>query len=66
MPRDDYALIDAQQMMDANDAVNAMQSMLDGKYGQLSILTHHGVRIDSQQCVSSAKGVWEVESVVSK
>ena len=46
MPRDDYALIDAQKMMDANDAVNAMQSMLDGKFGQLSILTHHGVRIE--------------------
>ena len=66
MPEDDYALIDAQKMMDANDAVNATQSMLDGKLGQLSILTHHGVRIDSQQFVSAAKDVWEVESVVSK
>ena len=25
MPEDDYALIDAQKMMDANDAVNATQ-----------------------------------------
>jgi len=66
MPEDDYALIDAQKMMDANDAVNATQSMLDGKLGQLSILTHHGVRIDSQQFVSAAKDVWDVESVVSK
>ena len=49
MPRNDYALIGAQQMMDANDAVNAMQSMLKGKLGQLSLLTHQGVRIDSQQ-----------------
>ena len=32
MPRDDYALIDAQKMMDANDAVNAMQSMLEGRF----------------------------------
>ena len=31
MPEDDYALIDAQKMMDANDAVNATQSMLNGK-----------------------------------
>ena len=37
MPRDDYALIDAQQMMDANDAVSATQSMLDGKFGQMSM-----------------------------
>ena len=66
MPRDDYALIDAQKMMDANDAVNATQSMLNGKFGQLSILTHHGVRIDNQQFVSATKDVWEVESVVSK
>ena len=66
MPEDDYALIDAQKMMDANDAVNATQSMLDGKLGQLSILTHHGVRIDSQQFVSAAKDVWDVESEVSK
>ena len=49
MPRNDYALIGAQQMMDANDAVNAVQSMLKGKLGQLSLLTHQGVRIDNQQ-----------------
>ena len=55
MPRDDYALIDAQKMMDANDAANAMQSMLNGKFGKLSIKTHHGVRIDSQQFVKQRK-----------
>ena len=40
--------------------------MLNGKFGQLSIMTHHGVRIDSQQFVSATKDVWEAESVVSK
>ena len=49
MPEDNYAMIDARKMMDANDAVNAMQSMLNGKLGQLLIMAHHGVKIDSQQ-----------------
>ena len=35
MPRSDYALIDAQKIMGANDAVNATQSMLNGKFGHL-------------------------------
>ena len=47
MPKDDYALIDAQKMMDATDAVNAMHPLLNGKLGQLSLLTHQGVKIDS-------------------
>ena len=66
MPRDDYALIDAQKMMDANDAVNATLSLLTGKFGQISILTQHGVKIDNQQFVSATKDVWGVASVVSR
>ena len=66
MSRDDYAIIDAQKMMDANDAANALRSMLDGKLGQLSLLTHQGLSIDIRQFLSATKDVWEVESVVSK
>ena len=46
MPRDDYAMIDAQKMMDANDAANALQIMLGGKIGNLSLMTHNGVKVD--------------------
>ncbi|MFM7979885.1 MAG: hypothetical protein ACKPKO_11270 [Candidatus Fonsibacter sp.] len=31
MPHDDYAMIDAQNLMDVNDATNAMQLMLDAQ-----------------------------------
>ena len=42
MLRDDSALIDAQQMMDADGAVKAPRSMLGGKYDRLSLMMHHG------------------------
>ena len=66
MSRDDYALILAQKMMDTNDAANAMQLMLDAKFGNLSLMAHHGVDIDSAQFGYTARDVWEAEAVVSK
>ena len=65
MPRDDYAMIDAQKM-DVNDAANALQLMLDGKLGNVSVMAHHGMSVDNTQFVYAAKGVWEVEAVVAK
>ena len=65
-PRDDYAMIDAQKLMDVNDAANAMQLMLDAKIGNVSVMTHHGIDVDSTQFAYAAKDVWEVEAVVSK
>ena len=66
MPRDDYAMIDAQNMMDVNDAANALQLMLDGKLGNLSVMARSGRSVDSAQFGYAAKDVWEVEDVVSK
>ena len=66
MLRDDYAMIDAQNMMDLNDAANALQLMLDGKLGNVSLMAHHGVRVDSTPFGYAAKYAWEVEAVVSK
>ena len=66
MPRDDYAMIDAQRMMDVNDAANSLQLMLDGKLGNLSVMAHHGMSVDSAQFGYAAKDVWEVEAVVAK
>ncbi len=66
MPRGDCAMIDAQKLMGVNDAANAMQLMLDAKLGNVSVMTHYGVNVDSTQFAYTAKDVWEVEAVVSK
>ena len=66
MPRDDYAMIDAQKMTDVNDAANALQLMLDGKLGNLSVMARNGMSVDSTQFGYAAKDVWEVEDVVAK
>ena len=47
MPRDDYALIDAQKMMDVSDAANALRLMLDGKYGHWSLMMHHALKLNN-------------------
>jgi hypothetical protein len=65
-PEDEYALIDAQKMADVNDAANAMQLMLEGKLGNLSVMARSGRSVDSAQFGYAAKDVWEVEDVVSK
>ena len=65
-PEDEYAMIDAQKMMDVNDAANALQLMLDGKLGNLSVMAHNGMSVDSTQIAYAAKDVWEVEDVVAK
>jgi hypothetical protein len=64
-PEDEYALIDAQKMADVNDAANALQLMLDGKLGNLSVMARSGRSVDSAQFGYAAKDVWEVEDVVS-
>ena len=66
MPRDDYAMIDAQKTMDVNNAANSLQLILDGKLGNVSLMAHHGVKVDNTQYGYAAKDVWEVEAVVSK
>jgi len=65
-PEDEYAMIDAQKMMDVNDAANAMQLMLDGKLGNLSVMARNGMSVDNTQFGYAAKGVWEVEDMVAK
>ncbi len=55
MPRDDYAMIDAQRMMDVSDAANSLQLMLDGKLGNLSVMAHHGMSVDNTQFGYDAK-----------
>jgi hypothetical protein len=65
-PEDEYAMIDAQKMMDVNDATNALQLMLDGKLGNLSVMARNSTSVDSAQFGYAAKDVWEVEDVVSK
>ena len=37
-PEDQYALIDAQKMLGAIDATNALRLMLDGKLASLSVI----------------------------
>jgi len=59
-------MIDAQRMMDVHDAANSLQLMLDGKLGNLSVMAHHGMSVDSTQFGYAAKDVWEVEAVVAK
>ena len=66
MPRDDYAMIYAQWMMDVNDAANALQLVLDGKLGNVSVMAHHGMSVDGTQFGHAAKYVWEVEAAVAK
>ncbi|MFM7984413.1 MAG: hypothetical protein ACKPKO_34320 [Candidatus Fonsibacter sp.] len=65
MPRDDYVMIDAQNMMDVNDAANSMRLMLDAKLGNVPTMMHHG-NVDNTQFTYAAKDVWEVEAVASK
>ena len=65
-PEDEYAMIDAQKMMDVNDAANALQLMLDGKLGNLSVMARNSTSVDSTQFGYAAKDVWEVEDVVAK
>ncbi len=57
MPRDDYAMIDAQRMMDVKDAANALLLMLDSKLGNVSLMAHHGARVDNKQFGYAAKDV---------
>jgi hypothetical protein len=40
--------------------------MLDGKSGNLSVIAHPGVNVDSEQFARAAQDVWQVEAVVSK
>ena len=54
-PEDEYAMIDAQKMMDVNDAANALQLMLDGKLGNLSVMADNGMSVDSTQFGYAAK-----------
>ncbi|MFM7990221.1 MAG: hypothetical protein ACKPKO_63990, partial [Candidatus Fonsibacter sp.] len=60
MPRDDYAMIYAQKLMDVNAAANAMQLMLGAKLGNVSVMTHHGVNVDNTQFAYAANtcGRW--------
>ncbi|MFM7981967.1 MAG: hypothetical protein ACKPKO_21880 [Candidatus Fonsibacter sp.] len=66
MPKDSYAMIDAQKIMEATDAANSMRLMLDGKSGGLSVIAHPGADVDSEQFARAAQDVWQVEAVVSK
>ena len=59
-------MIDAQKMADVNDAANALQLMLNGKLGNVSMMAHHGMSADDTQFGYAAKDVWEAEAVVSK
>ena len=66
MPQDEYAMIDAQKIMDVADAANSLRLMLDGKIGNLSVIAHPGVTVDSEQFAREAQDVWQVDAVVSK
>ena len=66
MPEDNYAMIDAQKIMDVNDAANALLTMLAGKNASLSVIAHPGVNVDSEQFGNAARDVWDAEAVVSK
>ena len=66
MPEDTYAMIDAQKIMEVNDAANALMTMLDSKNASLSVIARPGVDIDSEQFGDAARDVWDVEAVVSK
>ena len=65
MPQDEYAMIDAQKIMDVADAANSLRLMLDGKIGNLSVIAHPGVSVDSEQFARAAQDVWQVDAVVS-
>ena len=54
-PEDEYALIDAQKMADVNDAANALQLMLDGKLGNVSLMTHHGIDVNNTHSTTRRK-----------
>ena len=66
MPQDEYAMIDAQKIMDAADAANSLRLMRDGKIGNLSVIAQPGVSVDSEQFARAAQDVWQVDAVVSK
>ena len=57
-------MIDAQKMMDVTDAANSLRLMLDGKIGNLSVIAHPGVSVDSEQFARAAQDVWPVDAVV--
>ena len=65
-PEDQYALIDAQKMLDVIDATNALRLMLDGKLASLSVIARPSANVDSDQFAGAAQDVWQVEAVVSK
>ena len=65
MPQDDYAMIDAQKIMDVADAANSLRLRIDGKIGNLSVITQPGVNVDSEQFARAAQDVWQVDAVVS-
>ena len=66
MPEDNFAMIDAQKIMDVNDAANALLLMLYGKNASLSVIAHPGVNVDSEQFGNAARDIWDVQAVVSK
>ena len=66
MPEDTYAMIDAQKIMDVNDAAIALLLTLAGKNASLSVIAHPGVNVDSEQFGNAARDIWDVEAVVSK
>ena len=45
-PEDQYALIDAQKMLDVIDATNALRLMLDGKLASLSVIARPSANVD--------------------
>ena len=65
-PEDQYALIDAQKMLDVIDATNALRLMLDGKLASLLVIARPSANVDSDQFAGAAQDVWQVEAVVSK
>ena len=65
-PEDQYALIDAQKMLDVIDATNALRLMLDGKLASLSVIARPSANVDNDQFAGAAQDVWQVEAVVSK
>ncbi|MFM7990139.1 MAG: hypothetical protein ACKPKO_63570, partial [Candidatus Fonsibacter sp.] len=65
MPKGNFAMIDAQKIMEATDAANSLQLIIDGKSGSLSVIAHPVANADSEQFARAAQDVWQVEAVVS-
>jgi hypothetical protein len=64
-PKDDYALVDAQNMMDVADATNSVRLMVDGKNASMSVIVCPGINVDNKQFAGATQDVWRVEAVVS-